>query len=575
MRKMTCYAVVVVCFFIFCSAEVAFSSGSLEVTISPQNAIDAGAQWRHQWMEPGTWLDSGIQVEIPAGSIRVEFKPVTGWTPPAARYLTIRDGQPTSYTGIYTQPQASLYVTIIPDEAVLAGAQWRVDGGAWTNSGYSQKVSVGVHQLQFRPVEGWIEPTDKEINVIDTRTKLVTEAYIPRIGSLQVFIEPEGARIAGAQWRHQWMEPGAWLNSGVIEDVPAGPCRVEFKGVWGWAEPAFQMVDVVEQVLTTATGTYVALLPSITVTVPNGGENWPAGTTQTIRWTYVGSVGTFVRIELLKGGVLTQTIISSFSIGTGGSGSYSWAIPSTQALGNDYQVKVTSTTNSAYTDTSDANFTINPVPGPSITVATPNGGENWAAGTTQTISWTYTGNPGNYVKIQLFKGGVLYRQIISSRSIGTGGSGSYPWAIPSTQPGGSDYQIKVTSTTNSAYTDTSNANFTIAGPLPVVTVTATDGSAAEAGTTTGMYRISRTGATVSSLSVSFTMGGSAQNGVDYNAITSPVTIPARASYVYVTLRPIDDSVQEGNETAILTISTDPNYVIGSSSSATITIQDND
>jgi hypothetical protein len=179
------------------------------------------------------------------------------------------------------------------------------------------------------------------------------------------------------------------------------------------------------------------------------------------------------------------------------------------------------------------------------------------------------------VKIQLFKGGVLYRQIISSRSIGTGGSGSYSWAIPSTQPGGSDYQIKVTSTTNSAYTDTSNANFTIAGPLPVVTVTATDGSAAEAGTTTGMYRISRTGATVSSLSVSFTMGGSAQNGVDYNAITSPVTIPARASYVYVTLRPIDDSVQEGNETAILTISTDPNYVIGSSSSATITIQDND
>ena len=325
----------------------------------------------------------------------------------------------------------------------------------------------------------------------------------------------------------------------------------------------------------TATGIYVQLPHSITVTTPNGGENWAAGTTQTISWTYAGSPGTYVKIELFKGGVLNRTITSSRSIGTGGSGSYSWPIPSTQAGGSDYQVKVTSTTNSAYTDTSNANFTITGPPPPSITVTTPNGGENWAAGTTQTISWTYTGSPGTYVKIELFKGGVLNRTIISSRSIGTGGSGSYSWAIPSTQAGGSDYQVKVTSTTNSAYTDTSNANFTITGPLPVVTVTVTDGSATEAGPTTGMYRISRTGATVSSLSVLFTMGGSAQNGVDYNAITSPVTIPAGASYVYVTLRPIDDSVDEGNETAILTISPDPNYTIGSSSSATITIQDND
>ena len=40
--------------------------------------------------------------------------------------------------------------------------------------------------------------------------------------------------------------------------------------------------------------------PSITVSVPNGGEPWAAGTTQTIRWTYTGSPGTYVRIELYK-----------------------------------------------------------------------------------------------------------------------------------------------------------------------------------------------------------------------------------------------------------------------------------
>ena len=101
-----------------------------------------------------------------------------------------------------------------------------------------------------------------------------------------------------------------------------------------------------------------------------------------------------------------------------------------------------------------------------ITVTSPDGGETWVAGSTQTIRWTYAGNPGTYVKIELFKGGVLNRTISSSRSVGTGGSGSYSWAVPSTQVSGSDYRVKITSTSNAAYTDTSNADFTIKGPPP-------------------------------------------------------------------------------------------------------------
>jgi titin len=103
---------------------------------------------------------------------------------------------------------------------------------------------------------------------------------------------------------------------------------------------------------------------------------------------------------------------------------------------------------------------------PTITVASPDGGETWAAGSSQTIRWTYTGNPGSYVKIELLKGGVLNGTISSSVSIGTGGNGSYNWAIPSTQVSGTDYRVKITSTTNAAYTDASNADFTIIGPPP-------------------------------------------------------------------------------------------------------------
>jgi hypothetical protein len=96
----------------------------------------------------------------------------------------------------------------------------------------------------------------------------------------------------------------------------------------------------------------------ITITTPNGGESWLRGSTYTIQWTYAGNPGTKVKIELLKGGAVNRTITSSTSIGSSGSGSYSWRVPSNQATGTDYAIRVTSTTNVNYKDTSNANFSI-------------------------------------------------------------------------------------------------------------------------------------------------------------------------------------------------------------------------
>jgi C1A family cysteine protease len=206
--------------------------------------------------------------------------------------------------------------------------------------------------------------------------------------------------------------------------------------------------------------------PSITVAAPNGGESWTAGSTRTISWTYTGSPGTYVKILLYKGSSLNRTISSYARIGSNGSGSYNWAIPSNQASGSDYSIRVTSTSNSLYTDASNSQFTIVGPPPPSITVASPNGGESWTAGSTRTISWTYTGSPGSYVRILLYKGSSLNRTISSYARIGSNGSGSYNWAIPSNQASGSDYSIRVTSTSNSLYTDASNSQFTIVGPPP-------------------------------------------------------------------------------------------------------------
>ena len=193
---------------------------------------------------------------------------------------------------------------------------------------------------------------------------------------------------------------------------------------------------------------------------PNGGETLAAGSTQAISWSYGGDPGSSVKIELLKGGVVNRTVARRVSTS---SGSYNWKIPSDQTPGSEYQIKVTSTSNGSYTDTSDNNFTIVGPPPPTISVVSPNGGENWQAGTTQTIRWGCSGNPGSYVKIELLKGGTLNRTITNRASAN---NGSFNWRIPSTQTQGADYKIKITSRNNSSCTDTTDLDFTIGGPTP-------------------------------------------------------------------------------------------------------------
>ena len=115
-----------------------------------------------------------------------------------------------------------------------------------------------------------------------------------------------------------------------------------------------------------------------------------------------------------------------------------------------------------------------------------------------------------------------------------------------------------------------SATVTIAD-APVVTVTAPDANASEAGPKTGTFRIARTGATTAALAVNVTLGGSAVNGTDYQTIATPRTIPVGASFVDVVLTPLADGVVEPAETAVLTVVAGAGYVVGTPASATITI----
>ena len=195
------------------------------------------------------------------------------------------------------------------------------------------------------------------------------------------------------------------------------------------------------------------VVKSISVTSPNGGENWLQNSAHNITWGYQNLTGN-VKIELFKGGVLDSTISAGTAISTG---TYSWTIPLGQAVGTDYSIKITSISDPSVLDSSNVNFQISATGVSSITVTSPNGGENWLQNSAHNITWDYQNLTGN-VKIELFKGGVLNSVLSSSIAIDTG---TYSWTISPSQTAGTDYTIKITSLSNPSIMDSSFSNFQI------------------------------------------------------------------------------------------------------------------
>lgn len=213
--------------------------------------------------------------------------------------------------------------------------------------------------------------------------------------------------------------------------------------------------------LTTAgsVDTSPAWAPLLTVHAPDGGERWPRGSVQTLRWNFTGNPGPRVRIQLVQGTTVKRVINASAPAGSGGSGSYRWEIPWNQVTGSGYRIRVTSTARPTYTDTGNANFTI--TAGPPLTVMVPNGRETWNAGSTRTIQWKYTGNYDPFISIDLLRGSAVETIVSANTAVGSGGTGSFLWTIPVDQSPGTDYRIRITSLLNANRTDRSNANFTI------------------------------------------------------------------------------------------------------------------
>ncbi len=177
----------------------------------------------------------------------------------------------------------------------------------------------------------------------------------------------------------------------------------------------------------------------------------------TLVWSAHGLVGSF---DLQ---VATDIGFSNLVLNTNGLGTSSLALQNL-VPNTEYFWRVRTVNQGGSSDWASASFTVVP---PSLELTYPAGGEVWQRFQVVTIRWI--DNVSENVALDLYKGGVSNRTFVAS----TASSGSYTWTIGQFAdiPPGTDYTIRIRSTSNLALFDSSEP-FSIVRPVTITTVPA-------------------------------------------------------------------------------------------------------
>lgn len=140
--------------------------------------------------------------------------------------------------------------------------------------------------------------------------------------------------------------------------------------------------------------------------------------------------------------------------------------------------------------------------------------------------------------------------------------------------------LMATIATNAAYVRTNTGVFqqtvSIADDdLPRLSITATEPTAPESGTSAGVFTIVRTGGDLSlPLTVDYSVAGTAVHGTDFRRLDGQAVIPAGQTQTTVEIWPYDDDLDEASQTVIMRLRSSPRYEIGAAV-GTVTITDDE
>lgn len=110
---------------------------------------------------------------------------------------------------------------------------------------------------------------------------------------------------------------------------------------------------------------------------------------------------------------------------------------------------------------------------------------------------------------------------------------------------------------------------------PSASIAVSPASVAEDGSANLVYTVTLSQASPSALSIGFSVGGTATSGTDYAAVNSPLVIAAGQTSGTITVDPTPDTTVEPDETVVISLNAGSGYTVGSPSSATGTILNDD
>ncbi len=249
---------------------------------------------------------------------------------------------------------------------------------------------------------------------------------------------------------------------------------------------------------------------TVTVTSPNGAEDWNGASSHLITWdNNADASGTYSVYYSINGG-------SSYTFLADVTGNfYTWTLPSTASITAKVQV-VDKAYSSCVYDVSNANFTIRPAK-PLLTA--PNGGESWYTGISQNITWDKT-TLYTYATLQYsINNGSTWTTIVN----GTSNTGTYNWTVP--QANSKKCLIRIVNYNDPTNTyDTSNAVFTIKPAVTILTPNKDNGVTIWGGCTVTSITFDRSPAWTD-----YSIQYSLDNGSSWTTITSSYTASANPS----------------------------------------------
>ncbi|MGE5416235.1 MAG: Ser-Thr-rich GPI-anchored membrane family protein [Acidobacteriota bacterium] len=444
----------------------------------------------------GNWALTSLPVD---SSFRITPSKAGFVFSPASIDFNYNNSQSTNFT--FTALNATPTITITAPKSNPSWTTGSTHGITWTFTGSPgpvrielQKAGISIGVINSVPVENvfcnWIIPTtlaagsDYTIKIISNSNPAVnttseTFTIIPAttVNVIEPAINTQAA--AGSNLIIKWNytgNPGSFkidLLKGtcVVTSVYANAPAADKQYVWQIPASVAAGTDYKIQLTSSLDAACLGLSeiftitdpPNVTIVTPTAGELWVQGTSHKLVWSYKGNPGP-LKIELLKAGTTVSTLVDNTPVENK---EFIWPIPAEQAAGTDYQIKMSSIAQPSCTVNSG-----------SFTIASPTAisfigltNETWQVGTSHVIKWTYTGTPDPF-KLDLLSNGTVFTTIYSKVSVGTGGTGSYTWLIPTSIPVGT-YQLKLSAASANGIGSAVSGNIFITNAIITSPVTGT------------------------------------------------------------------------------------------------------